>query len=103
VELTPEHYRDMGNRDILARMQDNIKSRLLQRERWDDAIEVIQTMFLFEPGQTALWREAGLLYTRLDRIKDAIQSLEEFMRRTGAEKKRYKTSMLLQELRTRLN
>ena len=84
-------------------MQDNIKSRLLQRERWDDALEVIQTMLLFAPGQTALWREAGLLYTRLDRIKDAIQSLEEFMRRTGAEKKRYKTSMLLQELRTRLN
>ena len=103
VELTPEHYRDMGNRDILARMQNNIKSRLLQRERWDDAIEVIQTMLQFAPGQTALWREAGLLYTRLDRIKDAIQSLEEFMRRTGAEKKRYKTSMLLQELRTRLN
>lgn len=103
VEMTPEHYRDMGNRDILLRLQSNIKSRLLQRERWDDAVEIIETMLLFAPGQTGLWREAGLLHTRLDHIKDAIRALEEFLRRTGAEEKRYKTSMLLQELRARLN
>jgi regulator of sirC expression with transglutaminase-like and TPR domain len=103
VELTPEHYRDMGNRDILVRLQGNIKSRLIQHEQWDDALEVIETMLMFAPGQTGLWREAGLLYARLDRIKDAIRSLEEFQRRTGAEDRRYKTSMLLQELRVRLN
>jgi regulator of sirC expression with transglutaminase-like and TPR domain len=103
VELTPEHYRDMGNRDILLRLQGNIKSRLIQREQWDDALEVIQTMLMFAPAQTSLWREAGLLHAKLDRIKDAIRALEEFQRRTGAEDRRYKTSMLLQELRARLN
>ncbi|NQV84920.1 MAG: tetratricopeptide repeat protein [Rhodospirillales bacterium] len=103
VELTPEHYRDMGNRDILLRLQGNIKARLLQRGRFDDAAEVIETMLLFAPNQTDLWREAGLLHARLDHINDAIRALEEHMRRTGTEDKQYKTSVLLQELRTRLN
>ena len=103
VEMTPEHYRTMGNRDILLRLQGNIKSRLIQRERWDDAVGVIETMLLFAPDQTGLWREAGLLHARLDCLQDAIRALEEFKRRTGTEGERYKTSMLLQELRARLN
>lgn len=103
VELTPEHYRDMGNRDILLRLQDNIKSRLVRRERWDDATQVLDTMLLFAPGRTGLWREAGMLLARLDRIEDAVRALEEYLRRTGAEDKRYKASVLLQDLRARLN
>ena len=103
VELTPEHYRDMGNRDILARMQDNIKSRLVRRERWDDATRVLDTMLLFAPGRTGLWREAGMLLARLDRIKDAVRALEEYLRRTGAEDKRYKALVLLQDLRRDLS
>jgi regulator of sirC expression with transglutaminase-like and TPR domain len=103
VELTPEHYRAMGNRDILARLQGNIKSRLIQRERWDDALKIIEAMLMFQPDQINLWHEAGLLYARMDRIVDAIRALEEFLGRTQTGKKSHKVAMLLQELRTRLN
>ena len=103
VELTPEHYRDMGNRDILSRLQGNIKSRLIQSERWKDALEIIENMLLFQPNQIDLWHEAGLLYARNDRVVDAIHAFEEFLSRTTTEEKRYKISILLQELRTRLN
>ena len=103
VELAPEHYQDMGNRDILARLQGNIKSRLLQRERWNDALNIIETMLLFQPGQVDLWYEAGLLYARMDRILDAIWAIEEFARQTKNGKESYKISVLLQELRARLN
>jgi regulator of sirC expression with transglutaminase-like and TPR domain len=103
VELTPSHYRDMGNRDILLRLQGNIKSRLLQREQWDDAVQVLESMVLFAPEQTALWRETGLLHARLDHVEDAVRALEEYLRRTGTEDTRYKTSMMLQDLRARLH
>lgn len=103
VELAPEHYRDMGNRDILARLQGNIKSRLIQNERWEEALEVIETMLMFQPNQANLWHEAGLLYAQIDRIVDAIHAFENFLSKTTAEEKRYKISMLLQELRNRLN
>ena len=103
VELRPEHYRNMGNRDILLRLQGNIKIRLLREERFDDALETLEVMLLFAPDKPELWRETGLLHARLGHIKDAIQALEEYLRRCGTDETRYNTSMLLQELRARLN
>ena len=103
VELTPSHYREMGNRDMLLRLQGNIKARLLRGERLYDALETIEAMLLFAPAATELWREAGLLHARLDHVKDAVAALEEYMRQCGGDNARYNTSMLLQELRTRLN
>lgn len=103
VELTPDNYREMTNRDMLLRLQGNIKSRLLRGERLYDALETIETMLLFAPETTELWREAGLLHARLDHVKDAVAALEEYMRQSGGDSARYNTSILLQELRTRLN
>jgi len=103
VELRAEHYRDMGNRDILLRLQGNIKIRLLREERFDDALETLEVMLLFAPDKLELWRETGLLHARLDHIKDAIRALEEYLRRCGTDETRYNTSMLLQELRAQLN
>jgi regulator of sirC expression with transglutaminase-like and TPR domain len=103
VELTPNHYREMGNRDMLLRLQGNIKARLLRGERLYDAVETIEAMLLFAPASTELWREAGLLHARLDHVKDAVAALEEYMRQSGGDNARYNTSILLQELRTRLN
>jgi regulator of sirC expression with transglutaminase-like and TPR domain len=103
VELRPEHYRDMGNRDILLRLQGNIKIRLLREERFDDALETLEVMLLFASDKPELWRETGLLHARLDHIKDAVRALEEYLRRCGANEARYNTSMLLQELRAQLN
>ena len=103
VELKPEHYAEMSNRRILLRLQDNIKSRLLRGDRPEDALEVLEAMLLFAPAETELWREAGLLYARLDRIPAAIEALEEYLRHSGGVQARYNTSVLLQELRARLN
>ena len=103
AELRPEHYRDMGNRDILLRLQGNINIRLLREERFDDALETLEVMLLFAPDKPELWRETGLLHARLDHIKDAVRALEEYLRRCGADEARYNTSMLLQELRAQLN
>ncbi len=103
VELTPDHYREMGNRDMLLRLQGNIKVRLLRGERLYDALETIETMLLFAPAAAELWREAGLLHARLDHVKDAVAALEEYVRQCGGDSARYNTSILLQELRTRLN
>ena len=88
---------------ILLGLQGNIKTRLLRGERWDDAVEMIETMLLFAPGEIELWREAGLLHNRLDHVAEAVRALEEYLRRTAGGDARYNTSVLLQELRDRLN
>lgn len=103
VELKPKHYRAMGNRDILLRLQDNIKSRQLRARHLEDALETLEAMLLFAPDKAGLWCEAGILYARLDCTEEAIGALEEYLRRSGGEDKRYNTSVLLQELRAKLN
>jgi len=103
VELAPEYTRPMTNRRILLRLQGNIKDRLLRGERLADAAEVLERMALFAPAQAGLRREAGLLYARLERIEDAVRALEDYMALSGADHARYNASVLLQELKRRLN
>jgi len=103
AELSPAHYRVMTPREVLLRLQNNIKARLLQARQLEDALDVIETMLLIAPNATALWRESGLLNARLDNVKAAVAALEEFMRRESRDTSRYRTSVLLQELRGRLN
>jgi len=103
VELRPENYRAIGNREVLLRLQNNIKSRQLRAGQLEDALETLRAMLLFAPETADLWREAGGLFVRLDRVEEAIKALEEYLRRSGGEDKRYNTSVLLQDLRARLN
>lgn len=103
VELAPQHYRPMSNRKILLRLQGNIKSRLLRARRLEDALEVLEAMVLFAPAEAELWREVGLLHARLDNVAEAVAALETYLKLCGAEARRYNTSLLLQELRRRLN
>ncbi|HEC90742.1 MAG TPA: tetratricopeptide repeat protein [Alphaproteobacteria bacterium] len=102
AELTPDQYRPVGNRNILLRIQNNVKIRYLRAERLDEALGAIELMLLFAPAEADLWREAGLLNARLDRVKEAVTALEESMRHQKSEAGRYRTSVLLRELRGRL-
>ena len=102
AEITPDHYQAMGNRDILLRVQNNIKLRQLRADRLEDALGTVETMLLFAPDVTALWREAGLLNARLDRVPQAVAALEEYLKQNSGSASRYRTSVLLQELRGRL-
>jgi len=103
AELSPGHYRAAGTRRILLRIQNNIKVRYLRADRLDDALETVGLMLLFAPDEAALWREAGLLSARVDRVPEAIAALEEYLRHNGSEAARYRVSILLQELRGRLS
>ncbi|OHC75680.1 MAG: hypothetical protein A3G18_03210 [Rhodospirillales bacterium RIFCSPLOWO2_12_FULL_58_28] len=102
AELTPNHYRPLGNRGVLLRLQNHIKFRLIRSERPEDALDAIETMLLFAPATPSLWREAGMLNARLDKIKEAVAALEEYLRRNTGDSARYRTSVFLQELRGRL-
>lgn len=103
AELTPEHYRPAGNRAILYRMQNNIKVRLLNDGKLEEALRILETMALFAPGVPDLWREVGVINARLDNLRAAVAALEEFLRRGTEDPERHKAHALLQQLRGRLN
>ena len=103
AELNPMHYRKAGPRDVLLRLQNNIKVRQLGARRPSAALKTLGTMVALAPNHSELWREVGMLHARLNQIPAAIAALEECLRHGGSETARYQTSVLLQELRGRLH
>jgi len=103
VELRPDHTRAMSNRAVALRSRRNVKILHLRADRLEDALDEIEMLLLMAPGEAPLWREAGILNARLDRLGEAVAALEEFLRHADGEGARYRTSILLQELRSRLN
>jgi len=103
AELLPDYYQAVSPRAVLLRIQNNIYNRLLRAGYIEEAVDVIRIMLLFAPKATDLWRECGLLYARLDNIEQAIKALETYLGFDTGGDSRYNASMLLQELRQRLN
>src|SRR3546814_10317494 len=72
AELRPEHTRPVGCRDVLLRLQNNIKLRRVQEERSADALAILESMLMIAPERAGLWREAGILHAHLDNMRAAI-------------------------------
>jgi len=102
AELVPGHFDAIGNRATLVRLLRARKRAYLVRNRLDDALDAVEAALLIAPREAGLWRESGLLNARLDRVRDAVAALEEYLRHDAGEASRFNTSVLLQELRTRL-
>jgi regulator of sirC expression with transglutaminase-like and TPR domain len=103
AELDPHHYAPVSDREVLLRLQNNIKLRQIQMQQPEKALAVVETMLLFAPGQALLWREAGLINAHLDNLRAAVDQLERFMALETADALRHKTALLLQQLKARLN
>lgn len=103
AELEPTHYQPVGNRDILLRLQNNLKLRHLSANDVAQALDVLDGMRLLAPEEPALWRETGLLEAHRGNLDEAIAALETFMRLGGNDRQRHQTAMLIQQLRNRQN
>ena len=103
VEIQPRHTGAMSNRAIILRSRRNAKVLHLRSENLEGALEVVETLLMLAPAEPALWREAGILNARLDRVAEAVAALEQYLETAGIDASRYRTSILLQELRGRLN
>jgi regulator of sirC expression with transglutaminase-like and TPR domain len=103
VELSPEHYAPVADRDVLLRLQNNLKSRLLQAGQADRALRVIETMLMLAPDLPELWQESGLLHARLGNMRAGVRAFEEFVARAPDGAARHQAAALLQQLKSKLN
>lgn len=103
AELAPEHFAAVDDRDILLRLQNNIKVRLLQADRIAEALVIIERMQLIAPSEPMLWLEAGGYHARLGNLRAAIQAAERCGGLASDEGMRQRAASLLQELKGRLN
>lgn len=103
AELTRDHYSASGNLEILLRLQNNLKLRLLKAQRADEALPVVEGMLLLAPRRAELWREAGLIHNHLGQLHQGIHALEQYLDLAGPDRSRQDTARLLEEMRGRLN
>ena len=102
-QLQPEHYAPVADRDVLLRLQNNVKSRLLQAQRFERAVAVIETMLMLAPDLAELWHEAGLLHARLGNLRAAVAALGESVARAPDGLARHQAAATLQQLSAKLN
>jgi regulator of sirC expression with transglutaminase-like and TPR domain len=101
--LLPEHYAAASDRDVLLRLQNNLKARLLQAQDAPRALAVLETMLMLAPDIAELWREAGMLHRNLGNMRAATAALEQYVVRAADGTARHQAAVLLQQLRTQLN
>lgn len=64
--VRPEYLSPVGTRDVLIRLQNNLKSRHQQAGRYTAALKTIESMLMFAPERDDLREEHARLRTRLN-------------------------------------
>ena len=103
AELEPSHYAPVGNRAILLRLQNSIKSRALQASDGARGAAILERMLLIAPEAGGLWHELGMVRARLGTIKGAVEALERSLACPLPEAARSRVEAALASLTTSLH
>ncbi|MDA0240470.1 MAG: transglutaminase-like domain-containing protein, partial [Proteobacteria bacterium] len=106
VPMHRDFVRSVGNRDILIRLQNNIKLRALSENNNNRAIELLETMTAIAPGDASLWHERAVLEAGRGNVQSAVRTLENFLANAGEGADGLnvgRTERLLSRLRRELN
>ncbi len=103
AELRPNMLAPVERRSVLLRLQNNIKIRRLKQPDMAGALACCEDMLRLAPDEAPLWREAGLMNQRLDRIGAALTCLDRFLRLVPTGEAAERVKGVMEELRQRLN
>lgn len=102
-ELESKHYRPVGYRDILLRLQNNVKTRRMDLGQMGEALDALKSMQLLLPESVALHREAGLLHLRLGELSPALAALEQYLARAPQGLERSRIQTVVRDLKQRIH
>ncbi|MDE0537560.1 MAG: transglutaminase-like domain-containing protein [Rhodospirillales bacterium] len=103
LPMKPDFVRSVGNRDILLRLQNNIKTRALQQGDTSRAVEVLRRMALIAPGHGETNIELAALEAGQGNLKAAVMVLEDYIALGGAALNDRDAERMLDELKRGLN
>jgi regulator of sirC expression with transglutaminase-like and TPR domain len=103
AELDPFFYEPVSDRDVLLRLQNNIKLRALQAEDFARAADVARAMLRLAPTSAPLWHELGAFEAQQGKLGDAIAALESCLAVCEDERQRQQVRATLQKIRGSLN
>jgi len=103
AELTPRHHATVGRRELLLRLQNNIKLRLLAAGETGEGLGALETMIMLAPDNAQLWCEAGALQGEIGNLRAAITSLQNSLQLGLEQPEAGAAADLLKHLRGRLH
>jgi regulator of sirC expression with transglutaminase-like and TPR domain len=103
AELQPSFYEPASKREVLMRLQNNIKTRAIQAGDLGRAAKILRRMVLFAPTYASLWRELSLVEAKRGNLRDAHTAAEDYLARCTTEAQQHDAAHLLQSFKTRLN
>jgi regulator of sirC expression with transglutaminase-like and TPR domain len=107
AELSSQYFEPASNRDILIRLQNNIKHRQIDDENYEGALVTVQRMQKIAPKEYRLLLDAGVLYAKVEQNRAAIDALERYLQSVPKGNvyrgETREAELLLSELRGRLN
>ncbi len=103
AELSASYYEPANNREILIRLQNNIKLRQIEGEDYQGAYATVELMRRIAPDEYRLDLDAGVLLARLERPKAAVAALERYAAAVPSQRDRLDALSLIASLRGNLN
>lgn len=103
AELSADYYEAVTNRDVLIRLQNNIKTRQIQVSDYASALETVQRMQMIAPNEFRLLFDAGILYAKVEQPVAAIRSFERYLEKAKDPRDRYDAEIILKELKETVN
>jgi regulator of sirC expression with transglutaminase-like and TPR domain len=103
AELRPGILRPMRVREVLLRLQNNIKVRRLAAGDLPNALTCIADMLRIAPDAASLWREAAMLNLHIEQVTAALQAFKRFLQLVPEGEAADQVRATIKELRSRLN
>jgi regulator of sirC expression with transglutaminase-like and TPR domain len=98
AELSHHFYNPAGTRDVLLRLENNLKKRLIDNADYAQAIVVAEAMEALAPDEYRIFFDKGVLYAKLGQKAQAIQAIEQYIVRAPDARDRQQAQGLLQQI-----
>ncbi|MDG2479495.1 MAG: transglutaminase-like domain-containing protein [Alphaproteobacteria bacterium] len=103
TEMDRAWFEPVGNRSVLLRLQNNIRTRALQNGELDRGAEVTRRMILIAPGSKGLQRDLGMVEAHRGNVGAAIEAFHLFLETAPVGAERAEAEQMLSKLRLALN
>lgn len=99
AELSHDFYTPVTRRDMLVRLQNNIKKRLIDAEDYAQAVIVLESMEALAPSEMRTLFDKGVLYAKLGQRQQATVALERYVEKTQDAQGKRQALAILQQIK----
>ena len=103
AEIEQPWFDPTGNRDILLRLQNNIRTRSIQSGELERGAEITRRMIALAPDATNLQRDLGMVEAHIGNVGAAIEALAGYLETGPRGDDKAEVEKMLNKLRRALN